>query len=178
MFSLGNISDSDDERYEANLAQKRAEAEALLREQEWKEQAERQARKEARIAEKVRLKEEAWKLAEEELRQKQEEDQHQKDLAHRLEADRVAAVEQARRKNWAKTFLPPPSPPSDEEMNLIDLPPLTKRQRLHYLPKETPESLQQRKELARQTGTTVVGGESPCERCADFGILCIPQTLP
>jgi len=178
MFSLGNISDSDDECYKANLAQKHAEAEALLREQERKEWAERQAKKEARIAEKVRLEEEARKLAEEELRWKQEEDQRQKDLAHRLKVDCVAAVEQARRKNWAKTFLPPPSPPSDEEMNLIDLPPLTKRQHLRYLPKETPESLQQREELARQTGTTVVGGGSPCERCADFGILCIPQTLP
>jgi len=177
MSSLGNISDSDDECYEANLAKKRAEAEALLREQEQKERAERQARKEAKIAEKARLEEEARKLAEEQ-RRKREEEQRQKDLAHRLEADRVAAVEQARRKNWAKTFLPPPSPPSDEEMNLIDLPPLTKRQRLRYLPKETPESVQQREELARQTGMTVVGGGSPCERCADFGILCIPQTLP
>jgi len=41
MFSLGNISDSDDKRYEANLANKRAEAEALLREQEQKERVER-----------------------------------------------------------------------------------------------------------------------------------------
>jgi len=37
MSSTGNISDSDDERYEANLAKKRAEAEALLREQEQKD---------------------------------------------------------------------------------------------------------------------------------------------
>jgi len=37
MFSLGNISDSDNERYKANLAKKRAEAEAPLREQEQKE---------------------------------------------------------------------------------------------------------------------------------------------
>jgi len=160
------------------LAKKRAEAEALLREQERKEWAERQVRKEAKIAEKARLEEEARKLAEQEQRRKREEEQRQKDLAHRLEVDRIAAVEQAQRKNWAKTFLPPPSPPSDEEMNLIDLPPLTKRQRLRYLPKETPESLQQHKELAKQTGMTVVGGRSPCERCADFRILCIPQTLP
>jgi len=178
MSSLGNISDSDNKRYEANLAKKRAEAEALLREQERKERAEHQARKEAKIAEKARLEEEARQLAEEEQRRKRKKEQRQKDLAHRLEADRVAAVEQARRKNWAKTFLPPPSPPSDKEMNLIDLPPLTKRQRLRYLPKETPESLQQREELAKQTGMTVVGGGSLCERCADFGILCIPQTLP
>jgi len=59
MSSLGYISDSNDERYEANLAKKRAEAEALLREQKQKERAERQARKEAKIAERVRLEEEA-----------------------------------------------------------------------------------------------------------------------
>jgi len=82
MSPLGNISDSDDERYEANLAKKRAEAEALLREQERKERAEHQARKEARIAEKARLEEEARKLAEEEQCWKQEEEQRQKDLAH------------------------------------------------------------------------------------------------
>jgi len=96
MSSLGNISDSDDKRYEANLAKKRAEAEALLREQEQKERAERQARKEAKIAERARLEEEARKMAEEEQHRKQEEEQRQKDLAYRLEADRVAAVEQAR----------------------------------------------------------------------------------
>jgi len=88
------------------------------------------------------LEEEAWKLAEEEQHQKQEKEQRQKNLAHRLEADCVAAVEQAWCKNWVKTFLPPLSPPSNEEMNLIDLPSLTKRQRLCYLPKETPEALQ------------------------------------
>jgi len=37
-------------------------------------------------------------LAEEEQRRKQEEEQRQKDLAHRLEVDRVAAVEQQQRK--------------------------------------------------------------------------------
>jgi len=132
MSPLGNISDSDDERYEANLAKKRAEAEALLREQERKERAERQARKEARIAAKARLEEEAWKLAEEE--------QRQKDLAHRLEADRIAAVEQQRRKNWMNKLQPPSFPPSDEEMNLLDYLPLTKRQRVQYLPQETPEA--------------------------------------
>jgi len=66
MSSLGYISDSDDKRYEANLAKKHTEAEALLREQEQKERAERQARKEAKIAERARLEEEAQKLAEEE----------------------------------------------------------------------------------------------------------------
>jgi len=178
MFSLGNISDSDDERYEANLATRRAEAEALLREQERKERVERQARKEARIAEKARLEEEARKLAEQEQRQKQEEEQRQKDLAHRLEADRVAAVEQQRHKNWMNKFQPPSSPPSDEEMNLFDYPPLTKRQRVRYLPQETPEVRQRCQEVAREMGVSIVGRGSPCERCADFRILCIPQNLP
>jgi len=99
MSLLGNISKSNDERYEANLATRCAEAEALFREQEQKERAERQARKEAKIAEKARLEEEARKLAEEEQCRKQEEEQRQKNLAHRLEADRIAAVEQQRRKN-------------------------------------------------------------------------------
>jgi len=74
--------DSDDERYKASLARKRAEAEALLREQERKEREECQARKQARIAEKVRLEEEAQKFAEEEQHRKQEEEQRQRDLAH------------------------------------------------------------------------------------------------
>ena len=117
-------------------------------------------------------------MVEEEQRRKEEEEQRQKDLAHRLEADCAAAIEQARRKNWIKTFLPPSSLLSNEEMNLIDLLPLTKRQRVCYLPKETPEARQQREELAREMGTSVVGGGSPCERCADFGILCISQNLP
>jgi len=77
-----------------------------------------------------------------------------------------------------KAFLLPLSLSSDEEMNLIDLPPLTKRQRVRYLPQETPEARQQHEELAREMGTLVVGGGSPYERYADFGILCILQTLP
>jgi len=77
-----------------------------------------------------------------------------------------------------KTFLPPSFLPSDEEMNLIDLSPLTKRQHVRYLLKETLEAHQQREELAREMGASVVGGGSPWERCADFGILCIPQNLP
>jgi len=178
MSSLGNISDSDDERYESNLAKKHAEAEAFLREQERKERVERQARKEARIAEKARLEEEARKLAEEDQRWKQEEEQRQKDLAYRLEADRVAAVEQQRHKNWMNKFQPPSSPPSDEEMNLLNYLPLTKRQCVRYLPQETPEARQRRQAVAREMGVPIVGGGSPCERCADFGILCIPQNLP
>jgi len=77
-----------------------------------------------------------------------------------------------------KIFQPPLSPPSDEEMNLLDYLPLTKRQRVWYLPQETPEARQRREELAREMGVLTVGGGSPCERCADFGILCIPQNLP
>jgi len=178
MFPLGNISDSDDERYEANLAKKHAEAEALLREQERKEREEHQVRKQARIVEKTRLEEEAQKLAEEEQCQKQEEEQCQRDLAHRLEADCVTAIEQQWRKNWMKTFQLPSSPPSDEEMNLLDYLPLTKRQRVRYLPQETLEARQRREEVAREMGVSTVSGGSPCERCADFGILCIPQNLP
>jgi len=77
-----------------------------------------------------------------------------------------------------KTFQPPSSSPSDEEMNLLDYPPLTKRQHVQYLPQETPEARQRREEVAREMGVPIVGGGSPCERCADFGILCIPQNLP
>jgi len=174
--SIVNLSDSDDKSYEAGLARRRAEAEILLRQQEEKEHLERQVRKEAKVAERKRLEEEARKKQEEEETRWREED-CQRDLAKCLEVDRVAAVEQQQRKNWMKTFLPPSSPPSDEEMNLIDLPPLTKRQRVRYLPQETPEVRQQREELAREMGTPVIGGGSLCERCVDFGIMCIPQTL-
>jgi len=175
--SITNLSDSDDESYEAGLAKRRAEAENLLRQQEEKERSERQAHKQAKIAKRKRLEEEACKKQEEEETRRREEDR-QRDLAQCLEVDRVAAVEQQRRKNWMKTFLPPSSPPSDEEMNLIDLPPLSKRQRVRYLPQETLEAHQRREEVAREMGVSTVGGGSPCERCADFGILCIPQNLP
>jgi len=174
--SITNLSDSDDESYEAGLAKRRAEAENLLRQQKEKERSERQAHKQAKIAERKRLEEEACKKQEEEETRRREEDR-QRDLAQHLEVDRVAAVEQQRRKNWMKTFLPPSSPPSDEEMNLIDLPPLSKRQRVRYLPQETPEAHQRHEEVAREMGVSTVGGGSPCERCADFGILCIPQNL-
>jgi len=177
MSSTGNISDSDDERYEANLAKKHAEAETLLQEQEQKDRLERQVQKKAKIEEWKRLEEEARRKQEEEEFQCKEE-QRQRDLAHRLEADRVAAVEQQRRKNWMKAFHPPSSPPSDKEMNLLDYLPLTKRQCVWYLPQETLEARERREELAREIGTSVVGGGSPCKRCADFGILCISQNLP
>jgi len=124
---IANLSDSDDESYEAGLARRRAEVENLLRQQEEKERLERQARKEAKIAEQKRLEEEACKKQKEEETRRRKEN-CQRDLAKRLETDRVAAVEQQRHKNWMKIFLLPSSPPSDEEMNLIDLPPLTKRQ--------------------------------------------------
>ena len=56
--------------------------------------------------------------------------------------------------------------------------PLTKRQRIQYLPQETPEARQRREELTKEMGVPAVGGGSLCKRCADFGILCIPQNLP
>jgi len=62
-------------------------------------------------------------------------------------------------------------------MNLIDFLPLTKRQHIQYLPKETPEAHQRCEELIRKIGTSVVSGGSPYERYVDFGILCIPQNL-
>jgi len=122
-----NLSDSDDESYEAGLARRCAEAEHLLRQQEEKECLERQARKEAKMAERKRLEEEVRKKQEEKETWRREEDR-QRDLAKCLEADCVAAMAQQRHRNWLKTFLPPSFPPSDKEMNLIDLPPLTKRQ--------------------------------------------------
>ena len=183
-INSGTMFDSDNERYEQELVKQREEAEARLWEEEEQQRAERKARKEARAAEKRREEELRRRVEEEEAQRKMEEEEtrrreeeHQRDLAHRLEADHVATVEQQRHKNWTKTFLPS-SPPSDEDMNLIDLPPLTKRQRIRYLPQETPEAHQQREELAKKMGVPAVGGESPCERCADFGILCIPQNLP
>ena len=98
MSSIANLSDSDDERYEASLARKRAKAETLLWEQEQKERLEWQARKEVKLAEQKRLEEEFWRKQEEEEVWRRKE-QRQRDLAHCLEADRVAAVEQQRRKN-------------------------------------------------------------------------------
>jgi len=90
--SIANLSDSDDESYEAGLARRCAEVETLLRQQEEKERRECQACKEAKAAERKRLEEEACKKQEEEETQWREEDR-QRDLAKRLEADRVAAVE-------------------------------------------------------------------------------------
>jgi len=179
------ISDSDDERYEQKLVKRREEAEARLWEEGEQQRAEQRARKEARAAEKRKQEEELRRRAEEEEAQRKieekearrREEEHQRDLAHCIEADRVAAVEQQCHKNWTKTFLPS-SPPSDEDMNLINLPPLTKRQRIQYLPQETPEARQQREELAKEIEVSAVGGGNPCERCVDFGILCIPQNLP
>ena len=75
-----------------------------------------------------------------------------------------------------KTFQPPSSPPSDEEMNLLDYPPLTKRQCVRYLPQETPEACQQCEEVAREMRVPVIGGGSLCKRCADFGIYYVRET--
>jgi len=185
------MSDSDDERYEQQLVKRREEAEARLREEEEQQRAEQRARKEVKAAEKRRQEEELQRRAEEERRQKEEADrqikaeeerQQQKEVddAFRQEADRQAAVVQMQRKNWLKKMNPEPlaSPPSEEEMNLIDLPPLTKRQRVRYLPKETSEQHRAREEMAKELGIEPMGGESPCERCANFGILCLPQDLP
>jgi len=188
--NTGNISDSDDERYEQELIKRREEAEARLWEEEEQQQAERRARKEAKAAEKRRQEEELQRQAEEERRQKEEaerqmkaeeERQIQKEVndAFCQEADQQAAVVQVWRKNWLKNMNPEPlaSPPSEEEINLIDLPPLTKRQWVCYLPKETLEQRRAREELAKELGIELMGGENPCERCANFGILCLPQDL-
>ena len=190
-INSGNMSDSDDEWYEQELVKRRQEAEARLREEEEQQRAERRARKEAKAAEKKRQEEELRRRAEEERRQKKETERQMKveeerrrqkeaDNALRQEADRQAAVIQVRRKNWLKKMNPEPvaSLPSEEEMNLLDLPPLTKRQWVRYLPKETPEQRREREEMTRELGIEPMGGGSPCERCANFGILCLPQDLP
>jgi len=65
--SIANLSDSDDESYEAELARRYAEAETLLRQQEEKKRLERQARKEVKMVE--------WKRLEKEARRKQEEEE-------------------------------------------------------------------------------------------------------
>ena len=129
--------------------------------------------KRRKMAERKRLEEEAWKKQKEEETWQREED-CQRDLAKRLEVDRITSIEQQWHKNWIKTFLLPSSSASNKEMNLINFPPLTKRQRIRYLPQETPEARQRCEELAREMGMSVVSGGSPCERCVDFGILCIP----
>ena len=89
--SIANLSDSDNESYKAGLARRCAEAETLLRQQEEKKHFERQAHKEAKMAERKRLEEEeeTWRR----------EEDRQRDLAKRLKVDHVAAVEQQRHKN-------------------------------------------------------------------------------
>jgi len=176
--------DSNDERYEQKLVKRRQETEEKLREEEEQQQAEQRARKEARAAEKRRQEEKLRKRVEEEKMWRKAEEketwrrekEHQRDLAHCIEVDHITAIEQQCCKNWSKTFLPS-SPLSDEDMNLIDLPLLTKRQRIQYLPQETLEAHQWHEELAKEMEVSAVGGGSLCERCADFGILCIPQNL-
>jgi len=63
-----------------------------------KERLEHQAQKETKITEQKRLEEEVWREQEKEETQQREE-KCQRDLAHHLEADHIAAVEQQRRKN-------------------------------------------------------------------------------
>jgi len=184
------MSDFDDERYEQELITRRKEAEARLREEEEQQWAERKARKEVRAAEKRRQEEELRRRVEEERRQKkeaerqmkaEEERRRQKEAndAFHQKVDRQAVVVQVWRKNWLNKMNPEPlvSPLSEEEMNLIDLPPLTKRQQVRYLPKETPEQCREREAMAKELGIEPMGGENPCERCANFGILCLPQDL-
>jgi len=75
-----------------------------------------------KIAKQKRLEEEAWKKEKEELQRREEE--RQRNLAHCLEVNRVATMEQQWCKNWAKTFLLPSSPSSNKKINLINLLPL------------------------------------------------------
>ena len=60
-----NFSNSDDEHYEAQLAGRHAEMEALLQEQKEKEWLKCQAQKEAKIVEQKKLEEEVWRKQEE-----------------------------------------------------------------------------------------------------------------
>ena len=143
---------------------------------------EQRARKEARAVEKRRQKERLRRQVEEERQMKAEEEQQRQkeaDNAFCQKVDRQAAVVQVWRKNWLKkmNLEPLASPPSKEKINLINLPPLTKRQRVRYFPKETVEQRRVREEMAKEPGIEPIGEENPCERCANFGILCLPQDL-
>jgi len=117
---------------------------------------------------------------EETSRRSGETDEGRGGMAETKRGGRQAAVIQVQRKNWLNKMNPKPlvSPPRTEETNLIDLLPLTKRQRVCYLPKETPEQRREREAIAKELGIEPMGGENPCERCANFGILCLPQDLP
>jgi len=170
------VLDSNNERYKQELIKQKQEAETRLWKEEEQQQVEQKARKEARVAEKKRQEEKLKRQVEEKEAQRKAEE-HQRDLAHYLEANCIAIVEQQQCKNWFKMFLPSSSP-SNKNMNLIDLLPLTKRQNIQYLPQETPEAHQQCEELAKEIGVLAVGRESLYKRCMDFGILCIPQNLP
>ena len=105
---------------------------------------EQRARKEVRAAEKRRQKERLRRQVEEERQMKAEEEQQRQkeaDDAFYQKVDRQVAVVQVWRKNWLKKMNLEllASPPSKEKINLINLPPLTKRQRVCYFPKETVE---------------------------------------
>jgi len=71
---IANLSDFDNESYEAELARRHAKAETLLRQQEEKERLEHQACKEMKIAEQRRLEEEVQRKQEEEETRWREED--------------------------------------------------------------------------------------------------------
>ena len=64
--SIANLSDFDDELYEAELVKRHAKAEALLWQQEEKEYLECQAQKEVKITEQKQLEEEAQRKQEKE----------------------------------------------------------------------------------------------------------------
>jgi len=87
--STANLSGSDNKWYEAELARRHAEIEALLWQQKEKEWLEYQAWKEVKIMKWKRLKKEVWR----------KEEEYQRNLAHCLEVDCVATIEQQYHKN-------------------------------------------------------------------------------
>jgi len=87
--SVATFSDSNDEHYKAQLARRHAELCFASRNKRY---LERQACKGTKITKQKRLEEEAQRKEEEELQWREEE--HQRDLAHCLEVDRIAAMEQ------------------------------------------------------------------------------------
>ena len=132
-INSGLMSDSNDERYEQELVKQRQETEVRFWEEEEQQQAERRARKEAKVAEKRREEEERCQKEEAKRQMKAEKEQRRQkevDDTFHQEADRQAAVIQVQRKNWLKKMNLEllVSPLSKEEMNLINLLPLTKRQ--------------------------------------------------
>jgi len=89
---IANFSDFDDKCYEAKLARRHTEMEALLREQKDKEQLKCQAQKKTKIVEQKRLEKKACRKQKEEDAQWKKEE-CQKDLAYCLEVDCIVAIE-------------------------------------------------------------------------------------